>query len=365
MRRNLVIVTSLGLSMALGVAQAQVPASTPTPEASAPRDYSGAIEPLARKLESSYVVPAIGARYAAALRSGVASGAYAGISDPAQIAKRLTEDLRAVQADGHLRVSVGGPMKLEDPGPGGPGPSPGSGPERRMRPMESGGGPPRPPAMEDAKWIADGVAYVKFNEFPGTPESRAAIDAFMKDHASARALIIDGRTHHGGSPADIDALMPYLYAKPTVLVDMDMAQSVARTRGPPPGGELPSMKVLKAPEGILRREHSVIPHPTEHGLFGAKVYYLISNRTGSAAEHLALAFKRTHRATLIGEHTAGANHFGGVEPLGDGLMAFIPVGRTFDPDTGLDWEGTGILPDVAVPAADALTEALKLAGVKS
>jgi len=355
-RRNLVIVAGLGLSMALGVAQAQVPASTPAAEATAPRDYSGAIESLARKLETSYVTPAIGARYAATLRTNLTSGAYAGISDPGEIAKRLTEDLRKVEVDRHLRVSAGGPMRVEDPGRSGPGP----GPERRMRPIEPGG-MPRPPAMEDGKWIADGVAYVKFNAFPGTPESRAAIDAFMKDHASARALIIDGRTHRGGAPADIDALLPYLYAKPTVLVDMDMAQSVARARGGPPGGEPPSMKVIKGPEGILRRRHSVIPHPTEHGLFGAKVYYLTSNRTGSAGEHLALALKRTHRATLIGEHTAGANHFGGMEPLGDGLMAFIPVGRTFDPDTGLDWEGTGILPDVAVPAADALTEALKLA----
>ena len=48
--------------------------------------------------------------------------------------------------------------------------------------------------------------------------------------------------------------------------------------------------------------------------------------------------------------------------MGVGYAAFVPVGRTFDPDTGKSWEGTGVTPDVAVPADKALDEALKLAG---
>ena len=49
--------------------------------------------------------------------------------------------------------------------------------------------------------------------------------------------------------------------------------------------------------------------------------------------------------------------------MGTGYAAFIPVGRTFDPDTGESWEGSGVQPDVAVPADKALDEALKLARV--
>ena len=49
-------------------------------------------------------------------------------------------------------------------------------------------------------------------------------------------------------------------------------------------------------------------------------------------------------------------------PFGKGYAAFIPVGRTFDPDTGQSWEGTGVAPDVAVPSDKALDEALRLAG---
>ena len=79
---------------------------------------------------------------------------------------------------------------------------------------------------------------------------------------------------------------------------------------------------------------------------------------------MTLALKRTHRATIIGETTAGAGHYGGQVEIGDKFQAFIPVGRTFDPDTGKDWEGTGVAPDVAVSADKALDEALTLAGVK-
>jgi C-terminal processing protease CtpA/Prc len=96
----------------------------------------------------------------------------------------------------------------------------------------------------------------------------------------------------------------------------------------------------------------------------AKVYLLTSKKTFSAAEHLALSLKRTHRAPLVGEATGGGAHFGGMAPMGKGYAAFIPVGRTFDPDTGESWEGTGVAPDVAVAADKALDEALKLAGVK-
>ena len=90
---------------------------------------------------------------------------------------------------------------------------------------------------------------------------------------------------------------------------------------------------------------------------------LTSKKTFSAAEHLSLSLKRTRRATLVGEATGGGAHFGGMAPMGEGYAAFIPVGRTFDPDTGKSWEGTGVAPDVAVAADKALDEALKLAGV--
>ena len=38
--------------------------------------------------------------------------------------------------------------------------------------------------------------------------------------------------------------------------------------------------------------------------------------------------------------------------------AFVPGRRTYDPDTGWDWEGRGVAPDLQVPADQALEVAL-------
>jgi C-terminal processing protease CtpA/Prc len=108
--------------------------------------------------------------------------------------------------------------------------------------------------------------------------------------------------------------------------------------------------------------HSAIPGE-DTPLRKAKVYLLVSNRTGSAAEHFSLAMKSSGRGTLIGEATAGANHFGGGEPLNDHFGVWMPVGRTYDIKTGKDWEGAGIAPDIAVDPKQALVVALEKAGL--
>ena len=158
----------------------------------------------------------------------------------------------------------------------------------------------------------------------------------------------------------MDVLFPQLFAKETTLVVMDTRKASEENKKEAIDG---SLRPLAGPEGIVRRAHVVTPAAGQGGLATAKVYLLTSNRTVSAGEHFSLSMKRTHRATLIGETTRGAGHYGGISDLGHGYAAFIPIGRTFDPDTGEGWEGVGVEPDVAVPADKALDEALKLAGV--
>jgi C-terminal processing protease CtpA/Prc len=119
-----------------------------------------------------------------------------------------------------------------------------------------------------------------------------------------------------------------------------------------------------SPPEVVRQDHVVEPDKTETRLEHVPVYYLTSSKTASAAEHLALAFRHTHRAVQIGETTRGAGHFGGGEGIGERFGAFMPLGRTYDPDTGWDWEGKGVAPDIAVPADQALDEALKQAKAK-
>lgn len=310
---------------------------------------------LAAKLEENYVFPDVAHRYANRLRANVASGAYDGFTSGRALAERLTADLRAVSPDAHLRVRPGAPRGegrrvVAAGGPAGAAPA---------APSPRPAFPWKP--IEETRWLAPGIAYIRFNVFPGDAETVAAARQFMIDHADAKVIIFDNRTHHGGGLAEMNAMFPYLFAKPATLVTMDTRASVDRSRGSP--AEDDDMRLVPAGTEIVRREHYVVPGTSEKRLFKAKVFVLTSGATASAAEHMTLALKHTHRATIIGETTAGAGHYGGEQAIGDHFTAFIPVGRSFDPDTGKDWETVGIAPDVAVPAAQALTEALVRSGL--
>ncbi|HWE45214.1 MAG TPA: S41 family peptidase [Caulobacteraceae bacterium] len=298
------------------------------------------IETLAKTLEDNFVFPDVAKKYAAMLRANLASGAYDQLADPKDFAKRVTADLQAVSPDGHLRLALMSAFR---------GPPPGT------APMHGGA----PLGLDETKMIGD-VMYLDFNGFPGDPEEVKALRTFMLAHADAKAVIIDSRHNHGGGLDEIDVMAALLYPQRTTLVRMDTRAAVAVAHGDPLGNA-PTIVKQPSPPEFDRRDHIAIPDPVEHRLSHVPVYYLVSHKTASAGEHAALVFKRTHRATLVGETTYGAGHYGGVEPIGDRFAAFIPVGRTYDPDTNWDWEGKGVAPDVAVPADQALDKALELA----
>ncbi|QKG71193.1 S41 family peptidase [Erythrobacter mangrovi] len=310
-----------------------------------------AVGVLATKLEQNFVFPAVGKAYAAMLRENLALGKYSEFADVQAFADAVTRDLQAVQKDGHLKVHIVPPEERLGPGN-----------ENDAAASEPAGPPQSMNTISRSGWIADGVAYIRFESFFGTDETMDALRAFIAEHRGARSLVIDIRTHRGGGLDEMDLLFPHLFSKTTGLLAMDTRASVIENGGGLPPQE--TLRLVAAPEGIVRHEHVVTP--ANDGAFqNTKVYVLTAKRTASAAEHLALALKRAGRATLIGETTRGAGNFGGMEPLDASFTyaAFIPFGRTFDPDTGQGWDGIGIEPNIAVPADQALDEALRLAGV--
>lgn len=335
----------LGAAMFAALA-ASVPAVAAPPEVPAaavaqPAGLSAAqqqevVTRLADLLENRYLDIDTGRRYAERLRAQLAGGAYAGL-DAAALGERVTADLQAISPDRHLRLAPNADFA-----------KPRARPDAPQSTRQTG-----PDGLEDAKMIGD-VAYLRFNMFPADPTSGETARAFLLSHADARAVIIDARPLRGGGDTVMDALLPLFYAQPTRLLRLDM-----RASGPDDDGEASATMVRQpAPAGIVRLEHQVTPFAGETRLQRTPIYYLTSRKTASAGEHMALALKRSGRATLIGETTAGAGHFGWIETLPNGFAAFIPIGRTYDPDTGFDWEGKGVTPDVATPADAALDEAL-------
>ena len=320
------------------------PATDPAPRPDAAANRAVA-ERAAALLESRYVDPDLGRRYAAALREHAARGDYAAIADAAALGQRLRADLQAVHPDGHLNFFR---TQVSPPPP----------PPPTAAEIAAGTRSPAP-GIRAMSWLEPGVAYLSFEHFDDGPEAMAAVTRFLRDHAGARALVIDSRGNHGGGFPMMGLLANHLFAQPRHLADMDMARAVVTQYGAPFPIDGIVLRRTESPQGLIRFEHWAAPASDGAAWFATPVYYLTSHQTFSAAEHMAMILKSTGRATLIGEATGGGNHFGGTEPVGEGLELFVPIGRTTDPATGRDWEGVGVAPDVAVPADQALDEALR------
>ena len=335
-----------GLSLTLA-ASALAPrlATAQAAPALAPAEIARTVAQVAAMLETRYVVPATGKRYAAAIRAHAAAGRYAAITTPQALGERLTADLQAVHADGHLRIVL----------PGGPAPKASASAPATPAPAEIA------PGIIETRWLPGQVAYIKFRGFSDSPATAAALKRFLVEHKDARALVIDSRDNGGGSFPVLGILGDALYDREQPLVAMDLAKSVYDTFGSP-WEPCPELRAAAAPAGLVRQVHWSVPARAAAPLGKVPVYYLTSKRTFSAAEHMAFALKVTGRATLVGETTGGGNHFGGMEPVGAGLEMFVPTGRTSDLKSGRDWERVGVAPNIAVPADQALDEALRRIG---
>ena len=291
---------------------------------------------LADRLEMAYLFPDEGAKYAQHLRSREITVEEAGQA-PEDFAKIITAELQAIHPDAHLR------LEAAQSGPGGPG-GPGG----------------EPPAANMVTHHFAGTAYLRLDAMWGADHIMTALDDFVTASAEAKTLIIDLRKNRGGGLREMDLLFSHLFSEPTDLVVMELRKVIYESDGMP-FGEAASMRRIEAPEKLVRMMHSAAPAQAPL-LTDLDVLVLTSPTTASAAEHLALSLQRTGRAMVIGEPSRGAAHFGGLLPTGNGFRAFIPAGRTYDPDTGASWEGKGIAPDLASSAEDALDIALERAG---
>jgi len=96
--------------------------------------------------------------------------------------------------------------------------------------------------------------------------------------------------------------------------------------------------------------------------FGDKpIYVLTSKDTFSAGEEFVYNLKTRQRATLVGETTGGGAHPGSPYRLHPHFEVFIPAGRAINPITNQNWEGSGVVPDIAVSPAQALKVAYRMA----
>src|SRR5947209_4526664 len=104
-----------------------------------------------------------------------------------------------------------------------------------------------------------------------------------------------------------------------------------------------------------------MPELPGKNLVDKPVYVLTSKATFSGGEEFTYDLKTLKRATIVGETTGGGAHPTAPKRLDDHFGIGVPLARPINPVTKKDWEGTGVEPDVKVPAERALDKALELA----
>ena len=307
---------------------AQQPRSSGSDVALTAEDRTTAIDALARELDAGYVFPAKATEAIAAVRRHLAAGDYDSITSVPTFAETLTRHLQEVTRDKHLRVRVAPPEGAAGQ------PAFPSAAERLRVARENRFGFGR------SEILAGNVGYVEIRSFGSwAPEARDTAARIMSALADADALIIDLRSNGGGSPQAVAFVSSYLFGDEPVHLNSLYFRPANRTDDFHTDPRVPGRK------------------------FGATkpVYVLTSSSTFSAAEEFTYNLQARKRATIVGETTGGGAHPGGTVPIGRYLTAFIPSGRAINPITKTNWEGTGIVPEIAVPRDRALDAAIAAA----
>jgi tetratricopeptide (TPR) repeat protein len=282
---------------------------------------NGLLQKIAGLVESKYVLADKAKGYADEFRAKCASGAYDALTEAKEFAEKVTSDLVAITRDKHLNFRV---MVSSDVG------------ERvsaslhhpvryfRMRAKENAG-------FYKLEWIDQRIGYIDLRRFYSFDQAKDLAVAAMKFLANAQAIIIDVRENGGGSG---DYLSSYFLPYPTQLSGSYSRQAGSLT------------------ESWTRRDIGMEPR------LDVPLFILTGPNTFSASESFAYDMQTRKRATLVGEPTKGGAHSVDVFGIDEKFEFYISTERAVSPVTGGNWEGTGVIPDIRVPAAAALDAAV-------
>jgi hypothetical protein len=294
------------------------------------------IENLLKRLNDTYVFPETAARMEQSVRARLTKGEYEQITSAKQFAKTLTDNLQEVSHDKHLRVRYSYQPIQQRPERQEP-----TAEEREqfrqfMSRVNFG--------FEKVERLPGNIGYVDFRGFFAPDLGADTVASVFNFLANTDSIVFDLRKNGGGDPKMVALICSYLFGNdPVHLNDLHWRDG----------------------KGERVEEFWTLKDVSGKRYTGKDVYVLTSNYTFSGAEEFTYNLKNLKRATIIGETTGGGANPGGGNRLGEHFGAFIPTGRAVSPITKTNWEGTGIEPDVKVPADQALNVAQVMALKKS
>ncbi len=304
--------------------------------ANAPLDAAArqrAIDAIAAKLAEFYVYPEVAQKMVQALHDHQQHGDYNSLTAGTEFAAVLRADLLTVSHDHHIFVDYDPftPPANRPPDDGRPHPLSPEDIARQTAQLQHSNC-----EFSKVEILPRNIGYLKFDAFPDPQVCGPTVTNALGFLAHTDAVIIDLRQNGGGDPAMVELIASYFFSEPTHINDLYDRHEDKTTQY----WTLP-----------------YIPGPR----ISAPLYILTSSRTFSGAEEFSYDMQTQKRAAIVGETTGGGAHPVHGVPASDHFTIGVPFARPINPVTHTDWEGTGITPDVKVPASEALEAAQKLA----
>ena len=294
-----------------------------------------AIDALVATLNGRYIFPDKARQIALALRQHQQQGRYDGITDGQQLAKQLTSDLQAVTPDKHMVVEF-------EPGLNLPGDNGRRHPPETQAQWERGHNFLVRAIMrhmarrdvEEVDRLSPNIGYLKITGFPPPFLIADKYAAAMNKLADTDGLIVDLRQNRGGGPPSVALLISYFVDQRIRVND-----------------------VWDRVTGITTQQWT--EDKVDGKRYGSKrpVFILVGPDTRSAGEDFAYTMQVLKLATVIGQPTWGGANPARPYRLGDNFHAVIPSRRTISPITKTNWEGVGVIPDIAATPDQALAVA--------
>jgi hypothetical protein len=294
-------------------------------------EQKSVVNAIADVLAKEYVYPDTAQKMGALIRKNLKAGRYALLDDPIAFAAKLTEDLRSLSRDRHLGVRFAPERILEMKTPDEAKRKAAEEREKKTARFENHG-------FREVKILGGNVGYLKFDQFSAAQEAFPVAVGAMAFLANCDALIIDLRENGGGSPEMIQLLSSYFFS-----------------------GEPRHLNSFYYRMDEKTEQYWTQPYVPGAKLADTDLYVLTSGYTFSGAEEFTYNLKNMKRATIVGETTGGGAHPVRIEILNDHFAIGVPYARAVNPISKTNWEGTGVEPDVKVPAAQALAQAHLLA----
>ena len=294
------------------------------------------IDALVAKVNANYVFPDKAKQVEAVLRQRQREGKYDGITDGKQLAKQLSDDIDGVVHDKHMLVDVSDrPVPHDDAMP--PPPKTRAEWEKQVPPAVLERVRASNLGVEKVDHLSPNIGYLQISSFGPVFLVSEKFAAAMNELADTDGLIIDLRNNGGGGGDSVALLISYFFDERTRLNDTWERSTDTTTQywtqdkvdGKRYGGKKP-------------------------------VLVLAGANTKSAAEAFAYTMQTLKRATVIGERTWGGAHPARPYRLSEHFYAVIPSRRTISPITHTNWEGVGVIPDIAAKPEDALAVAKDL-----